>query len=143
MPIRPDLRKHYETEAWKVARDAVVRRSEGRCEFCGVMGGEIGYRDHCGDFQTVLPFADGGSFEIGDRVEDRSAHPFRYYTVFRIVLTCAHLDHNPEDPPRVDRLAHLCQQCHNRHDAPHRAKERRRRKRRAAIKAGQRMLFYP
>lgn len=42
----------------------------------------------------------------------------------RIVLTIAHLDHTPEncDP---SNLRALCQRCHNRYDAKHRAETRR------------------
>jgi hypothetical protein len=43
----------------------------------------------------------------------------------RVVLTVAHLDQDctHRDP---DRCAALCQRCHNRHDAAHRAASRRR-----------------
>lgn len=44
-----------------------------------------------------------------------------YYVLktVEIVLTIAHLDHQPEncDP---DNLRAWCQRCHNRYDAPHR-----------------------
>lgn len=43
-----------------------------------------------------------------------------------IVLTVAHLNHKPEDC-RPENLAALCQRCHNRHDAQHRADGRRHR----------------
>lgn len=47
-----------------------------------------------------------------------------------IVLTVAHLDHQPENCAD-DNLLHLCQGCHNRYDAPVRA---------AGIKARRRAL---
>jgi len=42
----------------------------------------------------------------------------------QVVLTIAHLDHQPEncDP---SNLRALCQACHNRYDAKHRAETRR------------------
>ena len=42
----------------------------------------------------------------------------------RVVLTVAHLDHTPEncDP---SNLRALCQRCHNKYDAKHRAETRR------------------
>ena len=42
----------------------------------------------------------------------------------KIVLTIAHLDHQPEncDP---ENLRALCQKCHNQYDAKHRAETRR------------------
>lgn len=45
----------------------------------------------------------------------------------RVVLTIAHMDHTPEncDP---SNLRALCQACHNRYDAKHRAETRKRRK---------------
>lgn len=42
----------------------------------------------------------------------------------RIVLTIAHLNHNPSDC-RDDNLRALCQRCHNRYDAKHRVKTRK------------------
>ena len=45
----------------------------------------------------------------------------------RIVLTIAHLDHTPEHNS-TDNLRALCQRCHNRYDAKHRAETRRKRK---------------
>ena len=43
----------------------------------------------------------------------------------RVVLTIAHLDHTPEHN-KPDNLRALCQRCHNRYDAKHRAETRRR-----------------
>ena len=44
--------------------------------------------------------------------------------MIKVVLTIAHLDHQPEncDP---SNLRALCQACHNRYDAKHRAETRR------------------
>jgi 5-methylcytosine-specific restriction endonuclease McrA len=43
----------------------------------------------------------------------------------RIVLTIAHLDHTPENCAR-ENLRALCQKCHNKYDAKHRAQTRKR-----------------
>ena len=48
--------------------------------------------------------------------------------VKRVVLTIAHLDHVPENCERKNLKA-LCQKCHNRHDATHRAGTRKKPKR--------------
>ena len=55
----------------------------------------------------------------------------------KVILTTAHLDHNPanNDP---DNLAALCQKCHNTYDA---AKRYANRKHRAHATAGQLSLF--
>ena len=44
-----------------------------------------------------------------------------------VVLTIAHLDHNPTHNEDSNLRAY-CQQCHNRHDAQHRAETRRAKK---------------
>jgi|TARA_R100000049_G_C1878019_1_gene35389 5-methylcytosine-specific restriction endonuclease McrA len=56
----------------------------------------------------------------------------------RVVLTVAHVhDHRPEAASLLN-LAALCQRCHNRHDAPMRAANRRSRQLKAS---GQLELF--
>jgi len=42
----------------------------------------------------------------------------------KIILTIAHIDHIPENCDR-ENLRALCQKCHNKHDAEHRAKTRK------------------
>ncbi len=58
-------------------------------------------------------------------------HPL---TGSRVVLTVAHLNHDPADC-RPENLRAMCQRCHNRYDAPHRAGTRAR-TRRARMAAG-------
>ena len=42
----------------------------------------------------------------------------------KVVLTIAHLDHTPENC-EPDNLRALCQKCHNKYDAKHRAETRK------------------
>jgi 5-methylcytosine-specific restriction endonuclease McrA len=42
-------------------------------------------------------------------------HPI---TGSRVVLTVAHLDHQPENCADPENMKALCQRCHNRYDAP-------------------------
>ncbi len=51
-------------------------------------------------------------------VPNHTSHP---HTGSRVVLTVAHLDHNPRNN-YLSNLAALCQRCHNRHDFPIRVK---------------------
>ena len=44
--------------------------------------------------------------------------------IIKVVLTIAHLNHTPEDC-RPENLRALCQRCHNRYDAKHRAETRK------------------
>lgn len=96
MPIRPENKKRY-PKNWKQIREQILQRANNKCEFCGVENHSLIYRgvDH-------------------DGLEKPPA---------RVVLTIAHLDHTPEncDP---SNLRALCQKCHNRYDAKHRAETR-------------------
>ena len=64
-------------------------------------------------------------------------HPM---TGSHVVLTVAHLDHDPANNDDGN-LAALCQRCHNTYDAPKRHGNRRRRIERAALEAGQLALL--
>lgn len=61
----------------------------------------------------------------------------RFGREIRVVLTTAHLDHDPWNPEA--RLLPLCYQCHLRYDASH--GQRFRKKRMMAIARGQLVLF--
>jgi hypothetical protein len=64
------------------------------------------------------------------RVENHTPHPV---SGKRVVLTTAHLDHNPSNCDPAN-LRYWCQKCHNTYDAPMRAARaaETRRKRKAA-----------
>lgn len=69
----------------------------------------------------------------GDRCEECGAENYKPHPVTRsmVCLTIAHLDHDRLEDSPDDRLRAWCQRCHNRYDAPHRArgiKERRHQK---------------
>lgn len=97
MPIRPESRARYPRE-WKRIRAEILIRAGNRCE---------------------------GSPAFPDcRARNGDAHPV---TGSRVVLTIAHLDHQPENV-EPSNLRAWCQRCHNTYDAPTRAANRRRRK---------------
>ena len=124
MPV--DMRR-YPPE-WPQIRQRILDRAGNRCEGCGLANHAIGYRDHAGRFWTdhEIDRIDGG-----DTIDDK---PYRRV---RIVLTIAHLhDPNPQNCDD-DNLAALCQQCHNRHDAPMRARNAARARR---LRGGQQEL---
>lgn len=108
MPIRPDLRQLYPAD-WP-ERSLYVRsdRARWRCEACGIPEGtrldilEVLWPDQL----DLLPYAPRA--RAGER---------------RVVLSVAHLDHDPSnnDP---NNLRALCQRCHNLHDLDHRLASR-------------------
>ena len=96
MPIKPELR-HLYPRNWKEIRQQILKRANNRCEFCGVKN---------------------YSFVVKAGTEN-----WQFPEPVKVVLTIAHLDHDPthNDP---ENLRALCQRCHNRYDARHRAANR-------------------
>jgi hypothetical protein len=132
MPIRPEHRWLYPID-WKQLSAAIrFGRAKGRCEQCG--------RPH---LQHVWSHADGqwwdaalGRWRDGWGRRGEGCSPSRP-RLTRVVLACAHLDHNPTNNRRRN-LAALCQRCHLAHD---RAEHRRRRRRNAFRRRALRDLF--
>ena len=99
MPIRPENRKRYPGN-WADVRSRILHRANGRCECMGECG--LVHHGRCSEHHGT------------------TANTFRG----KVVLTIAHLDHTPEHCDD-DNLRALCQRCHNRYDAEHRAQTRR------------------
>ena len=97
MPIRAENRARYPTD-WPAIRARIGDRSGWRCE--------------------VSPRYPDCHAEHG------AMHPV---TGHRVILTVAHLDHQPENCAD-ENLRHWCQRCHNTYDAPHRAAGRKARR---------------
>ena len=91
MPPRPENRHHYQGKTWQQIRQQVLARAGNCCE------GSPAYPD-C-------------------RAANGEAHPV---TGSRVVLTTAHLDHDPSNN-NLSNLRSWCQLCHNTYDAPTRA----------------------
>lgn len=101
-PIRRENKDRYPSN-WPEIRKVILERAEQQCEWCGVRNHALGYRDQVGVFHPEEPSLECDANPDGPRF-------------IRIVLTIAHLDHNPgnNDPAN---LRALCQRCHNRHDS--------------------------
>ena len=110
MPIRPE-NKHLYPKNWKQIRKSILERANNRCEFCGVENYTTGYRDKCGNFVISE-----GMQQEADALDD--------YKIIKIVLTIAHLDHNPQNC-NPENLRALCQKCHLNYDIEHHKESRR------------------
>lgn len=115
MPISPENKKLY-PKNWPIIRQRILYASDHKCEFCGLRNHIIGYRDDNRNFVEC----NGNPGEIINTSEGDKK-------IMKVVLTIAHLDHDPTNNHRSNLKA-LCQQCHNRHDAKHRAISRQQRK---------------
>jgi 5-methylcytosine-specific restriction endonuclease McrA len=131
MPIRPENRDRYPKD-WPAISQRVRREAGYKCEWCGVQNHQLGARSptglwlpaqpvgtNCGRTPSGLDWpleGDEGWCSLimpnGDEITMR-------LRIVRIVLTVAHLDHQPENCA-PENLKALCQRCHNRYDARHR-----------------------
>ena len=127
MPILRENRSRYPSN-WRDIRTSILERARHRCEFCGVTNHAIGYRNCEGHFQPVKtrhnPLYSPPAVITGPLLSD-SVYVHR---LFKIVLTIAHLNHQPEDC-RPENLKALCQQCHLRYDVDHHTTTRQQRQR--------------
>lgn len=96
MPIHPDRMKLYpggsiHSKEWREIRERILKRANDKCE---------------------------GTPKFPQcRAENRKPHP---ETGSRVVLTIAHMDHEPAHCDD-DNLKALCQRCHLTYDAEHHA----------------------
>lgn len=115
MPIKPENRHRYPAD-WPAIRERILRRARWRCEHpgCDALHRDVGYwlRDRFVPMPRAL--RDAG-YKRGDVVlcNDRTE-----LKLIMIVLTIAHLDHQPENCDD-DNLRALCQRHHLAHDAQH------------------------
>lgn len=133
MPIKSQNKALY-PENWKqISYDIRFNRAGNRCEVCGVKNYSVGYRDAHGNFHRTYGNAIHDLAGIGDLSYKQAIEFVNYFNewyderLIVIVLTVAHLDHNPEnnDPKN---LKAMCQRCHNRYDRKHRNETRKKSK---------------
>ncbi|MEL6627447.1 MAG: hypothetical protein AAFQ92_18135 [Bacteroidota bacterium] len=114
---------------WKTEiRPRILERAGNCCEWCKVPNHAEVWRDARGGWHLeddfVEAFSSYSNYELDEQYpgwDDPKRNRF-----IKIVLTIAHLDHDPENHDvQDDRLAALCQQCHLRYDAPEKARKRR------------------
>lgn len=121
MPIRPENKARYPQD-WPEISARIRKRAGNKCEECGVPNYEYGGRAPDGTWHKSLPLG-----EKLLRLEWPQPGDYAFckgwptkLRIVRIVLTVAHLNHQPEDC-RDENLKAWCQRCHNRYDS----KERR------------------
>lgn len=111
MPIKPENKARYPKD-WPAIRERIMRRARNRCEECGVQHHDIGYRDDSGEFRVIVK-----AHEREGGAADYAGHATGW-KVIMVVLTIAHLDHQPENCAD-ENLRAWCQRCHLRYDHEH------------------------
>lgn len=107
MPLRREL---YPPN-WAAISKSIREREGQKCKWCGVPNHERGARDRYGVWHNVSDIdsmkSDTGFALFGD-----------YPKIIKIILTVAHIDHDPSNNAD-ENLAALCQRCHLNHDREH------------------------
>ena len=116
MPIKPENRGRYPSDWKQISERIRFERAQNKCEVCGLVNGLEGYRTSDGTFYSVEEFAEG---YINPKHENELCTKVEKKAPVKIVLTVAHLDHQPENC-QDDNLKAMCQRCHNRYDSTHR-----------------------
>lgn len=119
MPIRTENAKRYPRD-WPAISMRIKQRAGFRCEAegCGIPNGELGGRDHLGNWHKASTIDSNGRLPDEGDYGWCEGWPHRMRIV-RCVLTVAHLDHTPENCAD-ENLRCWCQRHHNRYDAAHR-----------------------
>jgi 5-methylcytosine-specific restriction endonuclease McrA len=130
MPIKPENRSKYPTD-WLQIRDRILEREGHCCKFCKVPNHIYIARSVDGRYY-MLASGEARDASTGEQVAFHFDE-FPTQKWIEVVLTVAHLDHDPTNNAD-ENLAALCQRCHNRHDVPQRVESRRKtRERKAAV----------
>lgn len=124
MPIKPENRSLYPPDWPMISRRIRTGRAKNRCEVCGVRNYSVGYRlngiFHClsaPPFKHPLGLSDYlAARELQDHYNNSCDQDPPSIV---IVLTVAHLDHNPQNCHPKNLLC-MCQHDHNIYDRAHR-----------------------
>lgn len=104
MPIKTENRARY-PKNWPEIRASILERAGNRCEFCDIPN-SVFKNTKTGEWTDDPMYAEKMNCIDGHKI-------------IMVVLTIAHLDHQPENNDPANLRA-LCQKCHNDYDRPHR-----------------------
>lgn len=128
MPIKDKSR--YPANWTAISKHIRFERANNKCEECGVENGSTIWRSYTNK-ANYLTLRDDGIYydmdgnpvrlsELPDEYMPRTDREYDTGHDIYVVLTVAHLDHNPANNDESNLKA-LCQRCHLVHDAKHNA----------------------
>lgn len=122
MPIKPSNRSRYPKD-WQAIRASILERAGHKCEDCGIPNSLEVVRDprHAEAWFEASYFWDQVAcgrdwvMDVADQFGDNENGTTKLKSI-KVVLTIAHLDHQPENNA-PENLKALCQRCHLRYDS--------------------------
>lgn len=119
MPIRAEQKALYPKD-WKAISLRIREREGQKCKTCKAPNGQIVWRSADGA-KYMLERGEVFSSVDGEYLGMCKGSEYNGGNMVKIVLTVAHLDHDPTNNDDAN-LAALCQKCHLTYDAKHHAK---------------------
>jgi len=133
MPVKPENIDKY-PDNWKQISSYIrFVRAKNHCEVCGVRNYSIIERHKYGKWSYVSQALMDQLYSKIKYAGHNMTTALRYFGFVKVILTTAHLDHNPENCDH-DNLKAMCQKCHNSYDAEHRKQTRREAKLKGQLK---------
>lgn len=127
MPIKPENKELYPggsptSPEWKALRERILEREGHKCKWCKAPNYQWITRG-AGQCSGTYMLIEGDVYDdqTGERLGLARGSEYDWSRIVQVILTIAHLDQDPANNDD-ENLAALCQRCHNRHDAPHRAR---------------------
>lgn len=118
MPIKPENKGRYPAN-WKEVRAGILERAQQCCEQCKVPNHARIARGADEDAGTYMTDdANVYDAETGKHLGQCRMSDYSVARMTTVVLTIAHLDHQPENCDPANLKA-LCQRCHLAYDAEH------------------------
>lgn len=116
MPIKPENRHRYPAD-WPEVRERILRRALWRCEWpgCEALHRDVGWWRFDGKFIPMGRALRDAGAKAGHSIDCADGSTIK---LLMIVLTIAHLDHQPENCAD-DNLRAWCQRHHLAYDKPH------------------------
>jgi 5-methylcytosine-specific restriction endonuclease McrA len=116
VPIRPEQRALYPKDWKAISKRIREERAGNRCERCKAPNGKTVVRGEDSDAGTyMLEEGEVHDDETGKYLGRARGPEYQGGRFVRIVLTVAHLDHDPTNNAD-ENLKALCQRCHLSHD---------------------------